>query len=48
MPLLLKDRRVLLDFEGIMLVGDVWLNGQHIGGTDYGYVGFELDRKSVV
>ena len=36
-------RRVLLDFEGIMLVGDVWLNGQHIGGTDYGYVGFELD-----
>ena len=39
----LKDRRVLLDFEGIMLVGDVWLNGQHIGGTDYGYVGFELD-----
>ena len=39
----LKDRRVLLDFEGIMLVGDVWLNGQYIGGTDYGYVGFELD-----
>jgi beta-galactosidase len=39
----LKGRRVLLDFEGIMLVGDVYLNGQRIGGTDYGYVGFELD-----
>ena len=39
----MKDRRVLLDFEGIMYVGDVWLNGQHIGGTDYGYVGFEID-----
>ena len=39
----LKGRRVLLDFEGIMLVGDVFLNGQRIGGTDYGYVGFELD-----
>ena len=26
-----------------MLVGDVYLNGQRIGGTDYGYVGFELD-----
>jgi beta-galactosidase len=39
----LKNRRLLLDFEGIMLVGDVWLNGKHIGGTDYGYVGFELD-----
>ena len=39
----LNNERYLLDFEGIMLVGDVWLNGQHIGGTDYGYVGFELD-----
>ena len=39
----MEGRRVLLDFEGIMYVGDVWLNGQHIGGTDYGYVGFELD-----
>lgn len=39
----MEDRRVLLDFEGIMYVGDVWLNGQHIGGTDYGYVGFEVD-----
>ena len=38
-----KDRRVLLDFEGIMLVGDVFLNGERIGGTDYGYVGFETD-----
>ena len=39
----IEGRRVLLDFEGIMYVGDVWLNGQHIGGTDYGYVGFEID-----
>ena len=37
------SRRLLLDFEGIMYVGDVWLNGVHIGGTDYGYVGFEID-----
>ncbi len=35
--------RVLLDFEGIMLVGDVYLNGKRIGGTDYGYVGFDID-----
>ncbi len=38
-----KGQRVLLDFEGIMLVGDVWLNGEKIGGTDYGYLGFECD-----
>ena len=39
----LKGRRLLLDFEGIMYTGDVFLNGTRIGGTDYGYVGFELD-----
>jgi len=39
----LKGKRVILDFGGIMLVGDVFLNGQRIGGTDYGYLGFEID-----
>ena len=38
-----EGRRILLDFQGIMLVGDVFLNGERIGGTDYGYVGFEVD-----
>lgn len=38
-----KDKRVLLDVEGIMLVGDVWVNGQKVGSTDYGYLGFEAD-----
>ena len=38
-----KGKRVLLDFEGILLVGDVYLNGEKIGGTDYGYLGFEVD-----
>ena len=39
----LKGKRLLLDFEGIMLTADVYLNGQRIGGTDYGYVGFQID-----
>ncbi|WP_300910040.1 glycoside hydrolase family 2 TIM barrel-domain containing protein [uncultured Bacteroides sp.] len=38
-----KGKRVLLDFQGIMYYGDVYLNGTRIGGTDYGYVGFEID-----
>ncbi len=38
-----RDKRVLLDFEGIMLVGDVYLNGELVGGTDYGYLGFDID-----
>ncbi|RAK69302.1 hypothetical protein DLM85_00090 [Hymenobacter edaphi] len=39
---------MLLDFEGIMLNGEVWLNGQKIGRTDYGYLGFESDIAAVL
>lgn len=38
-----KGKRVILDFEGILYVADVFLNGKLIGGTDYGYLGFEID-----
>ena len=44
----MKGKRVLLDFEGIMYVGDVWLNGQHVGGTDYGYIGFQIDVTNLL
>ena len=43
-----KDKRVLLDFQGIMLVGDVFLNGQRVGGTDYGYLGFDIDVSKLL
>ena len=39
----LKDKRVLIDFGGIMYTADVLLNGERVGGTNYGYVGFEID-----
>ena len=39
----LRNKRLLLDFGGIMYVGDVYVNGKHVGGTDYGYVGFQID-----
>ena len=38
-----KGKRISIDFQGIMYLGDVYLNGEKIGGTDYGYVGFEID-----
>jgi len=38
-----RGKRILLDFEGIMYVGDVYLNGELVGKTDYGYLGFEVD-----
>lgn len=43
-----SNTRTLLDFEGIMLVGDVYLNGRRIGGTDYGYVGFDIDVTNLL
>ncbi|MCM1522754.1 MAG: DUF4982 domain-containing protein [Muribaculaceae bacterium] len=43
-----KGKRVLLDFGGIMLVGDVYFNGKRVGGTDYGYVGFEVDITKLI
>ena len=39
----LRGHRLFLDFGGIMYVGDVYLNGERIGGTDYGYLGFQID-----
>lgn len=44
----LKGKRLLLNFEGIMYVGEVWLNGQLIGKTDYGYLGFEVDVTRIL
>lgn len=43
-----RGKRIILDFEGIMLVGDVYLNGERIGGTDYGYLGFDIDVSKLM
>ncbi|MCR5130673.1 MAG: DUF4982 domain-containing protein [Prevotella sp.] len=44
----LRDKRLVLQFDGIMMTGDVYLNGKRIGGTDYGYVGFEIDVTNAI
>ena len=43
-----KGKRIVLDFQGLMLVGDVYLNGKRIGGTDYGYLGFDIDLSKLL
>jgi beta-galactosidase len=43
-----KGKCIVLDFQGIMLVGDVYLNGKRIGGTDYGYLGFDIDLSKLL
>ena len=40
-----QGRRVIIDFEGILYVGDAYLNGQYIGKTDYGYLGSSSYRQ---
>ena len=37
------EDRVFLDFEGLMCNGDVWVNGEKVASSEYGYLGFEVD-----
>ena len=38
-----KGLSVKLDFGGIIYLGDVYINGEKVASTDYGYVGLEAD-----
>ena len=38
-----RNRRVTLDFDGLMYYGDVYLNGHKVASSEYGYLGFEAD-----
>lgn len=38
-----KSKRILLDFDGVMLWGEVWCNGEKVAEIDYGYLGCEAD-----
>lgn len=38
-----RDRKVLLDFEGIMTNGEFFINGHRLGTITYGYLGAEFD-----
>ena len=35
-----SDRRVFVEFDGVMANSDVWINGFHLGSRPYGYVSF--------
>ena len=37
------NRRVFIDFDGIMANSDVWINGFHLGKRPYGYVSFQYE-----
>jgi beta-galactosidase len=37
------NRRVFIEFDGVMANSDVWINGFHLGGRPYGYVSFSYE-----
>ncbi|MDR3699001.1 MAG: glycoside hydrolase family 2 TIM barrel-domain containing protein [Candidatus Sulfopaludibacter sp.] len=37
------NKRVFIDFDGVMANSDVWINGFHLGKRPYGYVSFRYE-----
>lgn len=38
-----KNKRVSLQFDGVYMDADVWINGRHLGNNPYGYTSFWFD-----
>jgi beta-galactosidase len=38
-----RGRAAWLEFDGVYMNSDVWINGVHLGKRPYGYVGFAYD-----
>ncbi len=43
LPSEFAQRRVFVDFDGVMANSDVWINGVHLGKRPYGYVSFRYE-----
>ena len=42
-PEALRGRQVSVEFDGVYMNSDVWINGRHLGGWPYGYSSFGFD-----
>ena len=38
-----KDERIFIEFDGVYMNSDVWINGVHLGNRPYGYSSFQYD-----
>jgi beta-galactosidase len=43
-----KGRRVVIQFDGVYMNAEVWLNGRRVGGHPYGYTSFWFDLTDKV
>lgn len=39
----IKGKRVFIDFDGVYMNSDVWINGFHLGNRPYGYSSFQYE-----
>jgi len=42
------DQHVFIQFDGVYMDSDVWLNGQHLGNHPYGYTSFQYDLTKFI
>jgi beta-galactosidase len=42
-PSTAEGRRVFIEFDGVYMNGEVWINGHRLGKRPYGFIGFEHD-----
>ncbi|MDE3740980.1 sugar-binding domain-containing protein [Maribacter polysaccharolyticus] len=38
-----SDKRVIIDFDGVYMNSEVWVNGHYLGKRPYGYISFRYD-----
>ena len=43
-----KDQQYWIEFDGVYMNSDVWINGQHLGNHPYGYTSFYYDLTPFV
>src|SRR5450432_464805 len=43
LPVQQKNKKIFIEFEGVYMNADVWINGEHLGNHPYGYTSFWYD-----
>jgi beta-galactosidase len=43
LPVTVQGKRVFIEFDGVYMNSDVWLNGVHLGNRPYGYSSFQYE-----
>ena len=41
-----EGKKIFIDFDGVYMDSDVWINGIHLGHRPYGYISFRYDLTS--